>query len=131
MLTPIIRNNNLFNDFFEEISKFEKNFNPSLSLKENDDKYVLEMELPGVKKEDIKIEVNKNILTVSGKKEEKNKEENSKFIVRESSFGEFSRSVNLGDNVDLENIEANMKDGELILTIPKKETKEIKKIEIK
>ncbi len=85
---------------------------------EKENNYIVEMDLPGYKKEDIKIECNKGNLIVSCEKQKEEKDETKKYIRRERSYGKYSRSFYLGD-IDQENIDASFKDGTLIITIPK------------
>ena len=85
---------------------------------EKENNYIVEMDLPGYKKEDIKIECNKGNLIVSCEKQKEEKDETKKYIRRERSYGKYSRSFYLGD-IDQEHIDASFKDGTLIITIPK------------
>jgi len=96
---------------------------PAVNIRETDDNYVVEMAAPGMKKENFKIELENNILTISSEKSEEHEENgNEKYSRREFSYQSFQRSFNLPKEVvDEEKIEANYKDGVLHLTIPKKE----------
>ncbi len=88
----------------------------------------MDVDLPGVKKEDIKVDINKGVLTISG--ERKVKEED--YYKVETYFGKFSRSFTLPDNADIENIEASSENGVLEVIIPKlKEDSARKTITIK
>jgi len=108
-------------------------FVPAVNTREDDDAYVIELDLPGVRKEDIEITTEDNVLTVSG--ERKYREEVSKgdYYKMESVYGTFSRSFTLPEKVDVENIHAEAHNGVLEVVIPKiKESeKQPKKIEIK
>ena len=98
---------------------------------EKDNKYHIEMDVPGYDKKDINIEVKDGYLTVSASKEQEEKDEKKNYIRRERVYGSFSRSFALGD-VDIENIDAKFDKGLLTITIPKQEVVENKKkIEIK
>lgn len=99
---------------------------------EEENKYFIEMDIPGFKKEDIKVECNNGNLVITAEKTEKEDEKDSKkYIRRERVYGKYSRSFYLGD-VDEENIEALFVDGMLKLIIPKQAEKDTKKyIEIK
>jgi HSP20 family protein len=108
---------------------------PAVNIRETEKSYEVEMAAPGMKKEDFKIELDNNILTISSeRKEEHEEEEKEKYSRREYSYEAFQRSFNLPKEVvDEEKIEAHYKDGVLQLTIPKKEKakqKPPKKIEI-
>ncbi len=113
-------------------AKVENIWMPAVNEKEDEKAYYLEIDLPGVKKEDINIELKDNMLIISGERKFK-KEENDKGYKRvESFFGKFERRFTLPADADVEKIEASVEDGVLKLTIPKIEEKEnVKKIEIK
>lgn len=81
------------------------------------------LELPAVQKEDLKVEVDHSVVTVSGKV--------PRLDAADDQFVEFSRSYNIPDSADSEQIEAELKDGLLLLTMPKVETRKVKSIEIK
>jgi len=108
------------NDFFNE---FEQNELPAVNVKENDKEFKLEISAPGYKKSDIDVNINKNMLYISGKKElsNENKEENEKILRQEFSSSSFFRSVTLPDDIDTEKIEAIQKDGILHIKLPKME----------
>ncbi|MGN6603801.1 MAG: Hsp20/alpha crystallin family protein [Ginsengibacter sp.] len=94
---------------------------PAVNISETNDNYELEFNAPGRKKEDFKITVNKNILTVSFEKKEEPKEENRQFIKREFSTPSFKRSFTLDEKINAEGINAKYKNGILYLALPKKE----------
>ena len=104
-------------------------------IKEKKDKYIIEMDLPGFEKENIKLELNNGYLTISGKQENKIDEEEEKFVHKERFYGECTRSFFVGDNIKEEDIDAEFKNGILKIDIPKKEEQkelpETKQIEIK
>jgi len=135
MLVPR-RNFDLFDDFFDDnfFNKKEKNLMKT-DIKEKKDKYVIEMDLPGFEKENIKLELNNGYLTISGKQENKIDEEEEKYVHKERFYGECTRSFYVGDNIKEEDIEAEFKNGTLKIDIPKKEEQkeipETKQIEIK
>jgi len=108
---------------------------PAVNTKETDGSFQIEVAVPGMKKEDFKIELDNNILTISSdKKEEKDEKDGEKISRREFSYFSFQRSFHLPNNVKEEEISAEYADGLLKLTIPKTETKKIenkKQIEIK
>lgn len=95
--------------------------NPAVNIVETNDAYELEFNVPGRKKEDFKITVDKDILTVSFEKKEEEKEENKKFIKREFVSKSFKRSFTLDEKINSEDINAKYDDGLLRLTLPKKE----------
>ncbi len=135
MLVPK-RNFDLFDDFFDDnfFNKKEKNLMKT-DIKEKKDKYVIEMDLPGFEKENIKLELNNGYLTITGKQENKIDEEEEKYVHKERFYGECTRSFYVGDNIKEEDIDAEFKNGTLKIDVPKKEEQinqnETKQIEIK
>jgi len=94
---------------------------PAVNICETPDDYQLEFNVPGRKKEDFKITVDKNILTVSFEKNEEQKEEKRQFIKREFITQAFKRSFTLDEKINADNIDAKYENGILFLTLPKKE----------
>ena len=94
---------------------------PPVNISETKNDYELEFNVPGRKKEDLKISVDKNILTVSFEKKEEIADENRNQIKREFTLQPFKRTFTLDDKVFSDNIAAKYENGLLILTIPKKE----------
>ncbi|HTP79313.1 MAG TPA: Hsp20/alpha crystallin family protein [Bacteroidota bacterium] len=104
---------------------------PAVDIKEQDDEYVVNVELPGVKKDEVKITIESNVLTIRGeKKEEKNSKEGNYQRV-ERSYGSFQRSFTLPSTVKSDKIEAAYNDGVLTVTLPKAEEAKPKQIEVK
>lgn len=104
-------------------------------IKEHKDKYVIDIDLPGYKKEDIKLSVDDGYLTVHASMDSENEEkEKGKYVRRERYMGSCSRSFYVGDAVKSEDIKASFKNGTLKIEVPKKEDKkelaETKYIEI-
>jgi HSP20 family protein len=95
---------------------------PSINIREQKDKFLVELAAPGLKKEDFNINVENDILTVSCEKEsETNEDEKSEgFTRREYNYSSFSRSLALPENTDSSDISAKYEDGVLCLSIPKK-----------
>ncbi len=123
-----------FNDLFGDGS-FSRKF-PPVDVYETDKAYVIEAEVAGYKQEEISLSVDKHVLTISAslvKKVDNNEEkkEDKKYVLREIGRSSFSRSFTLPDDVDEEKIEAETKDGVLLVYIPKKEKSQRGKIEIK
>ncbi|GAB4453679.1 MAG: hypothetical protein OHK0036_16760 [Bacteroidia bacterium] len=133
---------NLIETFFENdfpvwgtsISRFIGSTIPSANIKETEDAFQIELGVPGVKKEDIKVDLEDNVLTISSEQKEEKTEEKENYTRREFNYSSFSRSFTLPDIVDAEKITAEYKDGILNINIPKKESvikKAQKRIEIK
>ena len=107
-------------------------FAPAVNTRVDDDAYYIELDLPGVKKDDIEITTEDNILTVSGERKMHQELKEDDYYKVESRYGKFSRSFTLPEDVDIENIHAEMKNGVLEVIIPKrKDIHQVKKIEIK
>ena len=121
----------LFDTFISE-RRFERDFTwaPAIEVKELPEKFVLKVELPGVKREDIKLEVSDNVLTISGERKEEKEEKDAQYYRREIVYGSFSRSIQLPPNVDPEKISAKLENGVLTVDIPKTEKAKAKEIPI-
>jgi len=102
---------------------------PPVDIEETDDAYVVEAELPGVKREDVTIELAGNELSVTG--EIKEKERTGIVRRRTRRVGRYELRVVLPDNVDSDKVDANLKDGVLRVRVPKSEQAERRRIEVK
>ena len=124
MLMPTMRTN-VFDDLFNNpfFTKSESSMMKT-DIKEHDNCYDLMIALPGVKKEDIKAELNDGYLTVSAESNtsKDEKDDNGKYICRERYSGSYSRSFYVGDTVTEQDISAKFENGTLKLTVPKKES---------
>ena len=136
MLVPN-RDFDLFDDIFGD-PFFRKSESKMMKtdIREDKDNYVIDIDLPGFDKKNIKIDVTDGYLTINAKvNNEDNEKKGGKYIRKERYYGECSRSFYVGDDVKPENINANFKNGILTLEVPKVENKdklpEKKYIEIK
>jgi HSP20 family protein len=117
-------------NFFNNEERYEGNI-PAVNIKEDNDKFVLEMAAPGMKKNDFHISVEKDVLTISSERKEEKEEKKDNYARREFYYNSFSRSFNLPESIDLENIKADYKNGILNIVLPKKEeTKVSREIKI-
>lgn len=123
MFDLISRKRNFISDIIPDSLVFSLDKNMRLNIKETDLNYEFEVELPGVKRDDITVTYTDDVLTISVKKEEEVNEETSKYIRKERKFGSFSRSFSL-PNVNSELITANYQNGLLKIIAPKKEKAE-------
>ncbi len=101
-------------------------FVPKVDIIETEKAFELHVAAPGLSKEDFKIELNENVLTVSGERKLKDEKKEKNFYSIETNYGSFSRSFTLPDNVDSSKIAAKYNNGILELTIPKDEKKALK-----
>lgn len=107
-------------------------FVPKVNTREGKYAYHIDIDLPGMKKEDINIDVHDNSLSISGERKYKDEIKEEDYYKVETSFGKFERVFTLPDNIDTEKISANSADGVLEIIIPKQEkTTSKKRIEIK
>jgi len=107
-------------------------FIPKVNTREGENAYHIEVELPGIKKEDVDVKVDGNILTISGERKLKNEVKEEDYYKVESRYGEFSRSFTLPEKVDVEHIHAESDNGIVEIVIPKLTIDtSSKKIEIK
>lgn len=106
-------------------------FTPTVNTREGDYAYHIEVDLPGVKKEDIHVEVKDNRLTISGERKTKEEVNEESYHRIESSYGKFERSFTLPEDVDAENVDASCDNGVLEVVLPKKERSPSKKILVK
>lgn len=119
-----------FDHMLGELGGANQAWTPAIDVERHNGDLVLRADIPGIKPEDVKIEVEDDVLTVSGEHEEHKEDKDKDFVRRERRFGSFYRSMALPAGVDAKKIKAKTKDGVLEVTIPlpkaaKKETVEI------
>jgi HSP20 family protein len=126
--------NLLLGDFFGVDKRGEETdfirWAPRVDILEQDGGYELVADLPGLKKEDIKIEIQDNMLTLRGEKKLEEEKKDKSYRLCERYYGEFVRTFALPENVDRDGIVAGFKDGVLKLEIPKTEKPKPKQIEV-
>ena len=118
----------LFDDFFKPWNEwFEGGLSmrtvkvPAVNITEQKNEYLVSLAAPGLKKEDFKIDVDGNMLTISSAKEENKEEKDKKFTRKEYSYSSFSRSFTLPEEINQAKIEAKYEDGVLKISLPRKE----------
>ena len=115
-----------FNDSLARSGGSSYSFVPKVDIIENEKAYEISVAVPGLSKEDFKIDLNDNFLTISGERKfSKEKKENNLHVV-ETQYGNFSRSFSLPENVDANKITASYTNGILEITVPKDEKKVLK-----
>jgi HSP20 family protein len=102
----------------------------ALDVVERDDKYVLRADVPGIKPDEVRIEVEGDVLTVSAEHEESEEEKKDNFLRRERRYGSFSRSVTLPKGVTADQVDATVKDGVVEVSFPKPGKEERKAVTI-
>ncbi len=123
----------VFDSFFRMPSTMKScncDFMPSVDITDDKDHVRIDVELPGMKKEDIKVTVEDSVLTVSGERKTKSEEKDKNYIRTERSYGTFARSFTLSDDINTENIKADYKDGILSVSLAKQEKAKPKEINV-
>jgi HSP20 family protein len=116
---------------FDEVEGREAAFAPNVNIEETKEAFVLAFDLPGVKKEDLKIDVNGRTLRISGERKREAKKESQGFSSYECHVGKFSRGFTLPEGVDAGRVDATLTDGVLTVVVPKSEAEKPRTIEIK
>ena len=111
-------NGDIFPRFFDNETRYTL---PAVNIIEGKEDYKIEVAAPGLNKEDFKVNLENNLLTISSEKEEKQEEKDDKVMRREFSYCSFSRSFTLPQTVNAEKIRATHKDGILQVVVPKRE----------
>jgi len=119
-----------FNDFFNDSLMSRDYFKsvPAVNISERANDYFIEMAAPGFAKEDFKLNVDNEVLTISAEKKNEKKDENSRFTRKEFQYSSFSRTFTMPEHVEADKIGAEYKDGVLALTLPKKEEAKVKPV---
>lgn len=134
---PLRELDNLNNRLHKFFGEFPANidlgfsFSPRIDVFADDKDFYLEAELPGLKKDEIKISLQDNILTLSGEKKKSDENDNKEYFRNERVFGTFSRSFTLPEDINPDSTEAKFEDGVLKISIAKNEVKSEKERNIK
>ncbi|MFZ9595277.1 MAG: Hsp20/alpha crystallin family protein [Bdellovibrionia bacterium] len=115
----------------QPLGEIEERFSPPCDVVETDSQYLMSFDLPGVSRNEIKIELKDNQLVVSGERKHEEVKEGLERSTQERYYGAFMRSFTLPNQIDLERIEAQFENGVLTITVPKLEVKKHKQVEIK
>ena len=116
-----------------EVPGSTSTYTPKVRISEDREKFTINMELPGVSKEDVKLSIENNVLSVTGEKKQVTKTEDTNLILNEIFYGKFSRDFNISKDIKVDAIDAVYNDGVLNITLPKVEEAKpvVKEINIK
>jgi len=106
-------------------------FQVAVDIREEDDAFYVDAEVPGLAAEDVKVDIEKNVLTLSGERNVEKEEVDGTYRRVERQYGSFTRSFTLPETVDTENITADLKEGVLALRLPKKDAPTPRSISVK
>tara|TARA_B100002019_G_scaffold257810_1_gene242130 strand:- start:1303 stop:1755 length:453 start_codon:yes stop_codon:yes gene_type:complete len=112
------------------VNFFGSNSYPKVDVIDHDDRITIEAEIPGLSKKEVSVDLEENVLTVSGSKQSKDEGADIKYIRKELKRSSFKRSFKLGENINQKNVNADFNNGILLITLPKKEPEKPKKIKI-
>jgi len=127
---------NEINDLFETdrspaaTGLFDRSFSPAIDVIEGEQAFTVLCELPGLEQKNIDVSVESNVITIKGEKAVEKEEKKGKFFKKESWSGSFQRTLPLPASVDIEGIDASLKDGILTIELPKKEEAKPKQITV-
>lgn len=121
----------MFQDPFGGLSSLaEAAFRPSLDVAETNEAFEIRVDLPGVREEDIEVAITGNRLNISGRREVEEMREGERFVAVERDYGAFTRSFVLPDSADLDHVEAQLRDGVLMIKVPKRGEMKGRKVSI-
>jgi HSP20 family protein len=128
--------NRMFDSFFREGAREDDGlascaWTPAVDLVDQDNAFVVKMEVPGVERGDVKITVENGMLTVRGEKKQQKESKEKRFHRTERTFGSFQRSFSLPGSVNTDRVEAALQDGILTVTLPKAEGARTREIDVK
>ncbi len=127
----LLRFDDVFRGMAPQGNQDKPSFVPSVDIKEDEQAYKISAELPGMKVEDVNVEVDGNVLTISGERTLEKEKAGEGYHRVERRYGSFSRRFFLPDSVDGSRIEAKMRDGLLGIWVPKTEVAKARKIAVK
>ena len=123
--------NRLVNTLFDPVNGQAERWVPAMDLVEGDDHFVLKADLPGLSEEDVNIEFENGVLTISGERHEELEQKERGWYRVERSFGSFSRSLTLPEGVNADSITASFNKGVLEVQIPKPEERKPRRIAVR
>ncbi|MFO7765754.1 MAG: Hsp20/alpha crystallin family protein [Pelovirga sp.] len=104
---------------------------PRVDISETEKAFTIKADVPGVKREDVKINIEDHVLNIRGESRQEKEDKDEKMHRVERFYGSFSRSFTLPENVDIDNVDATFKDGLLTLVVPKTEEAKPKSVDVK
>lgn len=120
-----------FREMVPSLFEVERTFAPAFEVKENPEGYLFKADLPGIKEQDIAIQLSGNRLNITGKREAEKREQNETYYCYERTYGSFARSFTLPPGCDGDHVKAELRDGVLTVAVPKKAEALPKKVAIK
>ena len=123
--------NNVFENDWNFSVRSKTNWSPAVDVKESDNSFTLTADIPGLTKKEVKVNITDGILSISGERKFEDEKENGNYHYRERRYGSFSRTFNLPETVNDEDISASFKNGILSIELPKHEVVLPKEREIK
>lgn len=126
----------IFGDFFPTFGEegegeiFSPMWTPRMDLSETEGEFLVKMDLPGIDKDQVSVNVEDSMLTVKGERQEEKKEEKENYLRMERSYGNFYRSIPLPETAKVNQVKAAFKNGVLTVHIPKAEQSKPLKVEI-
>jgi len=126
------RINRLFEETWAPLTRrTEQAWTPAVDIYEDDKEIVVKAELPDIEEKDVEVNIQDSVLTIKGERKKEREEKKGTYHLIETSYGSFSRSFSLPNNVDTDKASAKYEKGVLKITLPKKEGAKPKKIDIK
>lgn len=120
----------LFNEFFNLAPATRRDWCPAADVQEEEARYVVTVDLPGMTKDDVEVTFENDVLTISGERKSASEQENGKLHRNERFFGKFTRSLRFPSDANREQIQATFKDGVLEIALPKSEEAKVRRIEV-
>ncbi|HXK24127.1 MAG TPA: Hsp20/alpha crystallin family protein [Myxococcota bacterium] len=121
----------LFEELFRDFPARSRAFVPAVELSENDQSYTITVEIPGVNKEDVHVDLQEGMLVIHGEKKSEREEKKERGRYIERSYGSFSRSFTLPADANAERLDASFRDGVLKIVVPRSEAAKPRQIAIK
>jgi len=123
--------NRFFDDEFFSTDLLKSGWNPKIDVYEKDQNVIVKADIPGIDEKNLNVDLEANVLTVSGTKEEEHETKEKNYQRVERSYGSFCRSISLPEGIEADKVTADYKKGVLTVTIPRSKESETKKISVK